>query len=189
MSLKKSAFGELCHKHRGKMTEQEMSKTFIEDDIGYKLGKKPAKSKQSLISQFEREFDPEGAIRKQHRDPPLEYVEACAKLFELPLSEKYDLFVSALQSSENIVFDKNNIEGHIKREIIEIILSLILSGRKLGNIIKKHQENKRKSLSYTSPNNDTDMQFIFAWEQLLKASQDMINVVKRNDFKYIKDTK
>lgn len=184
MSLKKSLFGELCRRHRRNMTEQEMAKKILEMENSYKLGKKPAKSKQPLVSQFEREFDLKGIQRKQHRDPPLDYVETCANLFELSPPDKYDLFVAAMQSSKKIIFDKKNIEGHIEIEIINIFLSLIFSGKELGNIVKTHLEKKAKTLTYVYPDNDKDKQLLLAWEELSKAAQQMINAVRQNHHKY-----
>jgi len=183
MNDKKSPFGDLCHQYRGKihLSEQEMGKKI--EELGYKLGKDKGKNKQPLISQFERKLEPEGPSRTQHRDPPLDYVEVCARVFKLAPPEKYDLFIAALQSSEKLVFDRNAIDdGEIEKEIISIVLSLILSGKKLGNIVKNHKENKQKSLSYTYPENDDDRKYYLAWEKLLNTSQEMIEIVRNNHF-------
>jgi len=186
MNEKKSLFGDLCYRYRGKLhiTEQEMGEKI--EKLGYKLGKEKGKNKQPLISQFERKME-KGTGWKQHRDPPLEYVEVCAKLFELAPSEKYDLFIAALQSSEKLIFDRNTIDGEIEKESISIILSLILSGKKLGNIIKKYKENKQKSRLYTYPEDKNDMDYVLAWEKLLNTSQQMIDLVKKDHFDYYSD--
>jgi hypothetical protein len=144
MNEKKSPFGDLCHQYRGNLhlSEQAMGQKI--EELGYKLGAKPGSNKQPVISQFERVIDPEGAIRKQHRDPPLEYVEACAKLFELSSEQKYSLFVAALQSSEKIVFDGKAIEGSIKDSMIKIIASLIVSCTEADKAITIIEKNKNK---------------------------------------------
>jgi hypothetical protein len=184
MDEKKSLFGVLCVINRAKhhIKEKEMGQKI--EDLGYKLGREKGSNKQPLISQFERKLEPDGPGRTQHRDPPLDYVEVCAKLFELSPPEKYDLFIAALQSSEKLIFDRNAIDGEIEEEIISIILSLILSGKKLGNIVKKHQENKQKSLLYVYPENTNDREYYFAWDNLSKASQRLIEVVRKNYFDY-----
>jgi hypothetical protein len=180
MNEKKSVFGDLCHQFRGRLhlSEQTMGQKI--EERGYKLGVKPGSNKQPVISQFEREIAPLNASHKKHRDPPLEYVEACAKLFELKSSEKYSLFVAALNSSERIVIDKNAIEGNAKDRIINIIGSLLLSCTKLDEIIEKDKKEIlfRQSASYQ------DKDLVDAWNTLEKASQNFSEKIKQHPLEY-----
>jgi len=187
MNDTKSPFGDLCYQYRGKLhiKEHEMGIKIVE--LGYELGKKKGSDKQPLISQFERKQEPDGPGSKQHRDPPLDYVEVCARVFELAPPEKFDFFIAALQSSEKLIFDRNAINGEVEKEIISIILSLILSGKELGNIIKTHNEKKQKSLRYIYPDNKNDIDYLSAWEMLVKGSQKLIDLVKTNPNNYYSD--
>jgi hypothetical protein len=110
------------------------------EELGYKLGARPGSNKQPVVSQFEREPDPADSDRKQHRDPPLGYIEACAKLFDLSSGQKYTLFVAALQSSEKIVIDKKAIEGELQDSIINILAALILSCTEVSKVKEEYKE-------------------------------------------------
>jgi hypothetical protein len=93
------------------------------EKLGYKLGKKSDSSRQSPINMLEHSIDPPDAPRKQHRDPPLEYVEVCSQLFKLSPSEKYGLFTAALNSSEKIVIDPDLFASTIKELLTDVIVS------------------------------------------------------------------
>jgi hypothetical protein len=178
MKGKKSSFGELCHRYRGtKMTEQDMGEKI--EEMGYKLGINPGKNKQPLISQYERIIGPDSVSQKQHRDPPLDYVETCAKLFELPPLEKYGLFVAALQSSENIVISKKSIEGYIENEIIKVIVSIILSSNEIAKNnakVDKLIETEGPSAQVKLENKETEL--FDAWNNMIKSSEIIINNVE-----------
>ena len=184
MNQKKSIFGDLCHQYRGRLhiSEREMGKKIGESE--YKIGKNPRNNKQPVISQFERILDHGNTKRKQHRDPPLEYVEACSKVFGLPASEKFGLFASAFLSSEEIVFKKKAIEGFLEPEIIDIFISLILSGSKIGQIMKTHEENKKKSLNYVSPNNIDEMKLLSVWDRFSESAKYFVESIKNSHFEY-----
>jgi hypothetical protein len=176
MNEKKSPFGDLCHQYRGSnhLSEQTMGQKI--EELGYRLGAKPGGNKQPVVSQFEREIDPEDAKRRQHRDPPLEYVETCAKLFMLSSEQKYALFEAALQSSEKIVINKKAIEGGIKDDIIQLITSLILSFTEMDKIIEK--DKKRGYLD------GSQLKLKHYWEALNKASQGFIEEIKKHALEY-----
>jgi hypothetical protein len=130
MNDKKSPFGDLCHMHRVSLhlSEAEMGQKI--EELGCKLGSKQGSNRQPVISQFERAIDPPGVPRKQHRDPPLNYVETCARLFELNLVQRYELFVAALDSSEKIVIDKAAIDEEMKKIMSCLLAALFVSSKK-----------------------------------------------------------
>ncbi|MDR2010725.1 MAG: hypothetical protein LBQ22_09615 [Bacteroidales bacterium] len=184
MNEKKSPFGDLCHQHRGKfhLSEQAMGQKI--EELGYKLGNKPDSNKQPVVSQFEREIDPVNVDRKQHRDPPLEYVETCAELFKLSSPEKYSLFVAALDSSEKIVIDKDAIEGGIKTEIIKIVTSLLLACTELDKIIAKDEDNKKKNTHYIYSDDKRERELLEKWKHFINAFQSLIEEIEQHPLEY-----
>ena len=148
------------------------------------MGNKPDSNKQPVVSQFEREIDPVNVDRKQHRDPPLEYVETCAELFKLSSPEKYSLFVAALDSSKKIVIDKDAIEGGIKTEIIKIVTSLLLSCTELDKIIAKDEDSKKKNTHYTYPYDERERELLEKWKCFIDAFQCLIEELKQHPLEY-----
>jgi hypothetical protein len=175
MNDKKSLFGDLCHMHRVRLhlSEAEMGQKI--EELGYKLGSKPGSSRQPVISQFERAIDPPGATRKHHRDPPLDYVETCARLFKLNPAQRYDLFVAALKSSEKVIIDEVIINDKIKETILCLLAALLMSGKEFSSLFTYN----RYAL------NTADKDFLNAWEALKSASDRLIKELKeRNDSKH-----
>lgn len=163
MNDKKSPFGDLCHMHRVSLhlSEAEMGQKI--EELGCKLGSKQGSNRQPVISQFERAIDPPGVPRKQHRDPPLNYVETCARLFELNPVQRYELFVAALDSSEKIVIDKAAIDEE-KNTILCFLAALFIASKK-----------GFKTLIY-----DEDSNGLYnAWQDLKNASDRFIDEIKK----------
>jgi FtsZ-binding cell division protein ZapB len=166
------------------MTEQDMGEKI--EEMGYKLGITSGNNKQPLISQYERIIGPDSVSQKQHRDPPLDYVETCAKLFKLPPLEKYGLFVAALQSSENIVISKKSIEGFIENDIIKIIASIILSSNEIAKINEKEAElleelgGDERYSAHNKLRSENEKLFDAwkAWNEIIKLSEIIINNVE-----------
>jgi hypothetical protein len=169
--LKKSAFGALCDSYRSKRQLSIADMAEALERQGYKLGKTGnPKSQQPLISQYERRIGETGLDRKKHLDPPLEYVEACAKLFNLDLSQKYELFVAAINSSLTIKIEQVIPKGAIRDVMTSIIASLYL-GRDLipqaESMVRKYTEhgveqNVRKLLHTWSAFQERSTYFIEA---------------------------
>jgi hypothetical protein len=141
------------------------------EKLGYKLGKKSESSKQSPINMLEHSIDPPNTSRKQHRDPPLEYVEACSQLFELSPPEKYELLTAALNSSEKIVIDLDLFDSTIKELLIDVIVSLYLGCEKLPEI-----EIECDSLKYSLKDEDKDLSK--KWDAFKKAVNEIANIMK-----------
>jgi hypothetical protein len=179
MNEKKSPFGDLCYKYRGRdhLTQQAMGQKI--EELGYSLGNLSGGNRQPVISQFEREIDPEGAEHKQHRDPPLDYVEACAKLFNLSSEQKHTLFEAALHSSEYITINTKAIEGEIKNDIIRIIISIILS---CAEIDKLKKEDKGRKIE--TPLHPDQRYLLTIWDLLIKASKEYFDVIKQHALEY-----
>jgi hypothetical protein len=175
MNDKKSPFGDLCHQYRVRdhLTQQEMGVKI--EELEHRLWANQGGNKQPLISQFEREIDPEGAEHKQHRDPPLDYVEACAKLFNLSSEQKYALFEAALQSSEKIVISTKSIEGNLKDNIIQIITSLmLLPSTRIGELTKLEEEERLGDIK------DAKLLTLFRyWSALKIASKNFIKEIRQ----------
>ena len=186
MDKSKSAFGVLCEMYRVRfrLSMEEMAKEI--EKLSYKLGRKRESKKQPLISQFERRAGDDTISQNQHRDPPLEYVEVCSRLFELSSTDKFDFFVSALQSSEKIDFKKQAIEGYIEKEILDIIVALILSGSKLGPIVETHIKNRKNpNKNYYYPDKPHESLLVQAWDDFIKGAHRLVDEVKKNDFTYM----
>jgi hypothetical protein len=163
MNNKKSPFGDLCHMYRVRQypSEAEMGQKI--EELGCKLGSKPGSNRQPVISQFERAISSQEAPNKQHRDPPLDYVEACAQLFKLNPAQKYDLFVAALYSSEKIVIDTAAIDEE-KNTILCFLAALFIASKK-----------GFKTLIY-----DEDSNGLYnAWQGLKNASDRFVDEIKK----------
>jgi hypothetical protein len=189
MNEKKSPFGDLCHQYRGRLhfSEQAMGQKI--EEMGYRLGDKPGSNKQPVISQFERESDLPDSGHKLHRDPPLEYVEACAGLFGLSFTEKYSLFVAALKSSKKLVIDEKVIKGAVKDSIIRVIASLILSCTEADKAITLIDEDKNQPIDKYSLDKYSEIQsaktVLEKWSNLVKSAESIIDEINQQ----IPDTK
>jgi hypothetical protein len=192
MNEKKSPFGMLCKSYRARLSFNETDMGEKIEELGYSLGKKSGSSRQAAINMFEHSIDPPDASRKQHRDPPLDYVEACAELFKFSTPEKYELFCAALNSSEKIIIDpalfdslektiadppisdsknESNAKLTIKDILVAVIVSLYLGREKIPEIEKKFLKNpysKENKKSYES------------WSTLQCAVDGFVDLVKRD---------
>jgi len=177
MKKTKSRFGITCASKRGRLSEQDMGREI--ENLGYKLGKDLNSNKQPVISQFEHELDGDEAKRKQHRDPPLDYVETCATLFKLSKVEEYGLFIDALMSSETIAIDAEVLDGVLKEDIIKVIAALVLSNSELKYCVEKEKSLREsdKAMQYCNFMS-SNKKLLDAWKTVVKSSQEIVNEIK-----------
>jgi hypothetical protein len=184
--LKKSDFGALCDSYRGKrqMSIADMAEAL--ERQGYKLGKTGnPKSQQPLISQYERRIGDTELDRKKHLDPPLKYVEACAKLFNLNTVEKYEFLVAALNSSSIIKIDKVIPKGKIRDEMTSILASLYLGGDMIPMEMSVESKQQDGMTVIASPNKK-DEELMIAWDTFVYGANKLSEAIKTNAFKLYK---
>jgi hypothetical protein len=180
--LKKSDFGALCDSYRSKrqMSIADMAEAL--ERQGYKLGKgrkadtasKPT-NHQPLITHYEHRIGDTELDRKKHLDPPLKYVEACAKLFNLNTVEKYELFAAAINSSSTIKIDQVISKGAIRNVMTSIIAALCL-GR---DLIPQVESIAAENAEYNIKQNEKKL--LKSWSAFQERNTYFIEAIKKFD--------
>jgi hypothetical protein len=173
MNEKKSPFGILCRTHRARLSLNETDMGVKIEELHYPLGKKSGSSRQSPVNMFEHSKDPPDTSRKQHRDPPLEYVEVCSVLFDLSPPEKYELFRTALDSSEKIFVDPDVFDPSMRGLLIDAITCLYLGREKIPEM-----EEECGSSPYNLRDEDRDLSK--KWGGFKKALIELAEVLKNH---------
>jgi transcriptional regulator with XRE-family HTH domain len=167
MNDKKSAFGKMCEKLR---VDEGMS----EEEMGQKLGYK-AKTAQATISTFERKLDNRGTAKGKHRDPTLQYVEKCAKLFGLDSIQKFELFYAALDSCEELRIDMSAVHPHLKKLFIRLVLAIVL-GKSVC---------PQDGSSDFAPFGPKNVNLNDAWKELQASSNTFLELIKSYRLSYL----
>jgi hypothetical protein len=190
--LKKSVFGALCHSYRSKRQFSIADMAEALERQGYKLGKgrkadtasKPT-NHQPLITHYEHLIEELVTNRKYHDDPPMEYVEAVAKLFNLSPSEKHELFVAAINSSINIKLNKVIPKGAIRDVMTSILASLYLGGDMIPMEMSVESKQQDGMTIISSSNKEGD-ELKLAWDTFVSEANKLSEAIKTNALKLSK---